>query len=84
MIRERQVVGPIHTIEHNGKEYPVEFRRRYYETATHFTWIEIEIKPGVWIESDAVQTGLKRLTKTTARAIAKETIETHFNVLAKS
>jgi|LakMenEpi03Aug12_release.lakeMendotaPanAssembly.Ray.scaffolds.fasta_scaffold627321_2 hypothetical protein len=79
MIRERQIKGPIDTIEHDGKNYPVEYRRRYYETATHFTWIEIEVIPGAWIESDAIQTGLKRLTKNIVRAIAKETIENHFS-----
>ena len=77
MIRERQIRGPIDTIEHNRKSYPVEYRRRYYERATHFTWIEIEISPRSWIESDAIQTGLKRLTKRTAMQIAKETIERH-------
>lgn len=79
MIRERQIRGPVDTIEHNGKAYPVEYRRRYYERATHFTWIEIEISPRIWIESSSIQTGLKRLTKNIVRAIAKETIENHFN-----
>ena len=77
MIRERQVKGPISTVEHNGKTYAVEYRRRYYERATHFTWLEIELSPKNWIESDAFQTGQQNLTKQIVRQIVAETIEQH-------
>ena len=77
MIRERQVKGPLSSIEHDGKEYRVEYRRRYYETSTHFTWIEIQLSQFVWIDSDSIQTGLKRLTKKVVRQMVKEAIEQH-------
>jgi len=77
LIRERQVKGPLQTVEHNGKEYAIEYRRRYYELATHFTWIEIEVSPRNWIESDAFQTGQQRLTKQIVRQIVAETIDQH-------
>jgi len=79
MIRERQVKGPLQTVEHNGKEYAIEYRRRYYERATHFTWVEIELSPRNWIESDAFQTGQERLTKKIVRQIVSETIDKHHN-----
>ena len=77
MTRERQVKGPLSSIEHDGKEYRVEYRHRYYETSTHFTWIEIQLSQFVWIDSDSIQTGLKRLTKKVVRQLAKEAIEQH-------
>jgi len=77
MIRERQVKGPLQTVEHNGKEYAIEYRRRYYERETHFTLVEIELSPRNWIESDAFQTGQQRLTKQIVRQIVAETIDQH-------
>lgn len=58
MIRERQVKGPVSTVTHNGKEHRIEYRRRYYETGVHFTWVEIELARHDWTEcGDAWQTG---------------------------
>lgn len=78
MIRERNVKGPLSTVEHNGKTYCVEYRRRYYEIATHFTWIEIELSSGNWTECrDAFQTGLggTRLTAKVVRNAVKQELD---------
>lgn len=50
MIRERTVKGPLDSITIDGKQYRLEYRRRYYEPGVHFTWVEIEMAPGDWQE----------------------------------
>ena len=88
MIRERNVKGPVDSVDVNGKTYRVEYRRRYYEPGVHFTWIEVEIAPNNWDEvRDAIKTGPARFGKGMTRKfvrdevsklIADKFIENHF------
>jgi hypothetical protein len=57
-ISERYVKGPLISVNVDGTEYRLRYRRRYYPSAfdyvpaVHFTWVEIEVSPGRWEEAD--------------------------------
>lgn len=73
MIREKTVKGPLSSTIVDGKEYRLEYRRRYYEPGVHFTWVEIEMKPGDWQElNPCFQSAPRQFNILTAKHIRQE------------
>lgn len=73
MIREKTVKGPLDFVTVDGKEYRLEYRRRYYEPGVHFTWVEIEMNPGQWEElNPCFQSAPRQFNILKAKAIRQE------------
>ena len=73
MIREKTVKGPLASVNVDGTEYRLEYRRRYYEPGVHFTWVEIEMHPGKWEElNPCFQSSPQQFNILTAKNIRQE------------